>query len=200
MPPRSNPPPFMRMRPNRHGAAGRLLRAAVASVAIAAPPLVAAAAPGDTEAPGATTSRTTTVRIIRLPAMPGVSYNDAVESLKLRANSRNFKFVGVSPLSKEVEAMTGMPTPRTEIFSFCDAVTARQFIDVNLDFAAFLHCRVAVLEDANRKVWIVSMMMDMAWLEGERGSVAVPAGLRARAAEIIDILNDMINAAAKGEF
>ena len=44
------------------------------------------------------------------------------------------------------------------------------------------------------------MMMDMAWLEGERGSVAVPAGLRARAAEIIDILNDMINAAAKGEF
>ncbi|HMV55084.1 MAG TPA: DUF302 domain-containing protein [Rhodocyclaceae bacterium] len=190
----------MRMRPNRHGAAGRLLRAAVASVAIAAPPLVAAAAPGDTEAPGATTSRTTTVRIIRMPAMPGVSYNDAVESLKLRANSRNFKFVGVSPLSKEVEAMTGMPTPRTEIFSFCDAVTARQFIDVNLDFAAFLPCRVAVLEDANRKVWIVSMMMDMAWLEGERGSVAVPAGLRARAAEIIDILNDMINAAAKGEF
>lgn len=132
--------------------------------------------------------------------MPGVSYNDAVESLKLRANSRNFKFVGVSPLSKEVEAMTGQPTPRTEIFSFCDAVTARQFIDVNLDFAAFLPCRVAVLEDASRKVWIVSMMMDMAWLEGEKGTVPIPSGLRARAAEIIDILNDMINAAAKGEF
>lgn len=199
MPPRSNPPPFM-TKSNRLRPFGRLLRVAVTSVAVAALPLVAAAAPGDTEAPGATTSRATTVRIIRMPAMPGVSYGDAVESLKLRANSRNFKFVGVSPLSKEVEAMTGMPTPRTEIFSFCDAVTARQFIDVNLDFAAFLPCRVAVLEDANRKVWIVSMMMDMAWLEGDKGSIAVPAGLRARAAEIIDILNDMINAAAKGEF
>ena len=152
------------------------------------------------DAPAATTSRTTTVRIVRIPAMAGVGYNDAVESLKLRANSRNFKYVGSSPLSKEVEAVTGKPSPRTEIFSFCDAVTARQFIDVNLDFAAFLPCRVAVVEDNSRKVWIVSMMMDMAWLEGDKGSIAVPEPLRTRAAEIIDILNDMMNAAARGEF
>lgn len=174
----------------------RLTLTAMLAAFVAAGP----AAAQNASAQAATHTRSTTVRIIRMPAMPGVSYADAVESLKLRANSRNFKFVGASPLSKEVEAVTGQPTPRTEIFSFCDAVTARQFIDVNLDFAAFLPCRVAVVEDASGKVWIVSMMMDMAWLQGDKNSIPVPEPLRARAAEIIDILNDMINAAAKGEF
>ena len=97
------------------------------------------------------------------------------------------------------EAQTGKPSPRTEIFSFCDALTARQFIDVSMDFAAFLPCRVAILEDANKKIWIVSMMMDMSWLDPGKGGAPVPEKLRARAAEIIDIMNDMIKAAANGD-
>jgi uncharacterized protein (DUF302 family) len=139
------------------------------------------------------------VKILKVPVKQGVSFDDAVESLKLRANARNFKFVGHSPLSKEVEAQTGKPSPRTEIFSFCDALTARQFIDVSMDFAAFLPCRVAILEDANKKIWIVSMMMDMSWLDPGEGGAPVPEKLRARAAEIIDIMNDMIKAAANGD-
>lgn len=170
---------------------------AALSIGCLVPDAASSAEPG---AAAATSARTTQVRIIRMPAMPGVSFNDAVESLKLRANSRNFKFVGVSQLSKEVEAVTGAPTARTEIFSFCDAVTARQFIDVNLDFAAFLPCRVAILEDANKKIWIVSMMMDMSWLDADKSTMPVPEALRARAGEIIDIMNDMVNAAAKGDF
>lgn len=139
------------------------------------------------------------VNIIRVPVKAGVSFNDAVDSLKLRANARNFKFVGHSPLSKEVEAVTGKPAARAEIFSFCDAVTASQFIGVSLDFAAFLPCRVAIVEDANKKVWIVSMMMDMSWLDTGKSGPPVPEKLRSRAKEIIDIMNDMIKAAANGD-
>lgn len=139
------------------------------------------------------------VNIIRVPVKAGVSFDDAVDSLKLRANARNFKFVGHSPLSKEVEAVTGKPAARTEIFSFCDAVTASQFIGVSLDFAAFLPCRVAIVEDANKKVWIVSMMMDMSWLDTGKSGPPVPDKLRNRAKEIIDIMNDMIKAAANGD-
>lgn len=139
------------------------------------------------------------VNIIRAPVKAGVSFDDAVDSLKLRANARNFKFVGHSPLSKEVEAVTGKPAARTEIFSFCDAVTASQFISVSLDFAAFLPCRVAVVEDASKKVWIVSMMMDMSWLDTGKSGPPVPEKLRARAKEIIDIMNDMIKAAVNGD-
>ncbi len=140
------------------------------------------------------------VKIIKVPVKEGVSYDDAVESLKLRANARNFKFVGHSPLSEEVEAVTGKPSPRTEIFRFCDAVTARQFIDVSLDFAAFLPCRVAIVEDPpSKKIWVVSMMMDMSWLDVGRAGKPVPEKLRARAQEIIDIMNDMIKAASTGD-
>ena len=58
-----------------------------------------------------------------------VSFDDAVESMKLRANEVNFKFVGHSPLSKDVEAISGKPTPRIEIFQFCDAMVARKILD-----------------------------------------------------------------------
>jgi uncharacterized protein (DUF302 family) len=139
------------------------------------------------------------VRIIKVPVKDGVSFDDAVESLKLRANARNFKFVGHSPLSKEVEAQTGKPALRAEIFSFCDALTARAFIDVSLDFAAFLPCRVAIVEDTSKKLWVVSMMMDMSWLNTGKGGPAVPEKLRKRAMEIIDIMNDMVQASASGD-
>jgi len=150
-------------------------------------------------APTAGSTAELKVKIIKVPVKKGVSFDDAVESLKLRANTRNFKFVGHSPLSKEIEAQTGKPALRAEIFSFCDALTARQFIDVSLDFAAFLPCRVAILEDTNKQIWVVSMMMDMSWLDTGKGGPPVPEKLRARAAEIIDIMNDMIKAAANGD-
>jgi len=140
------------------------------------------------------------VKILKVPVKNGVSFDDAVESLKLRANARNFKFVGHSPLSKEVEAQTGKPALRAEIFSFCDALTARAFIDVSLDFAAFLPCRVAIIEDPSKKLWVVSMMMDMSWLNTGAGGPPVPEKLQKRAIEIIDIMNDMIHASANGEF
>jgi uncharacterized protein (DUF302 family) len=173
------------------------------SLAAAAPlPAVAAdakatAKPAATKDAGA--AKELKVKILKVPVKEGISFDDAVESLKLRANSRNFKFVGHSPLSKEIEAQTGKPALRAEIFSFCDALTAREFIDVSLDFAAFLPCRVAVLEDQSKKIWIVSMMMDMSWLDAGKGAPPVPEKLRNRAKEIIDIMNDMIKAASTGD-
>jgi uncharacterized protein (DUF302 family) len=176
---------------------------AALSLAAAAPlPAVAAdakatAKPAATKDAGA--AKELKVKILKVPVKEGISFDDAVESLKLRANSRNFKFVGHSPLSKEIEAQTGKPALRAEIFSFCDALTAREFIDVSLDFAAFLPCRVAVLEDQSKKIWIVSMMMDMSWLDAGKGAPPVPEKLRNRAKEIIDIMNDMIKAASTGD-
>jgi uncharacterized protein (DUF302 family) len=167
---------------------------AVALIGIDAAPVIAA----DAQA-AADNAVELKVKILKVPAKAGVSFNDAVESLKLRANTRNFKFVGHSPLSKEIEAQTGKPALRAEIFSFCDALTARQFIDVSLNFAAFLPCRVAILEDIDKKIWIVSMMMDMSWLNSGKGGPPVPGKLQERAREIIDIMNDMIQAAASGD-
>jgi uncharacterized protein (DUF302 family) len=139
------------------------------------------------------------VRVLRVPVKVGVDFDEAVESLKLRANARNFKFVAQSALSKEVEALTGKPGRRTEIYSFCDAVTASRFIAFNLDFAAFLPCRVAITEDGQGRIWVVSMLMDLSWLEQGKDGAPLPPELRSRAREIIDIMEDMIAAAANGD-
>jgi uncharacterized protein (DUF302 family) len=139
------------------------------------------------------------VKVLRVPVRAGVSFDEAVESLKLRANARNFKFVAQSALSKEVEAVTGKAGRRTEIYSFCDAVTASRFIAFNLDFAAFLPCRVAITEDGQGRIWVVSMLMDFSLLEKGKDGAPLPPELRSRAREIIDIMEDMIAAAANGD-
>jgi hypothetical protein len=50
-------------------------------------------------------------------AKPGLSFDDVVESLKIRANARNFKLVGQSPMWKDIKAVLGDSTsPRMEVF------------------------------------------------------------------------------------
>src|SRR3972149_1704326 len=101
------------------------------------------------------------VQIARVQIRDGVSFDDAVDSLKLRANQHNLKFVGASPLYKEIEALTGKPAKRMEIFNFCDGLTAQKMIDANPLMISFMPCRIALVEDAQGKRWIISLMMDM---------------------------------------
>src|SRR5574340_1720034 len=83
------------------------------------------------------------LQIARIQVEDSVSFDDAVESLKLRANQHNLKFVGASPLYKEIEALTGKPARRMEIFSFCDGLTALQMITSDPLMIAFRPCRLA---------------------------------------------------------
>src|SRR4030067_656102 len=104
------------------------------------------------------------VQIARVQIRDGVSFDDAVDSLKLRANQHNLKFVGASPLYKEIEALTGKPAKRMEIFSFCDGLTAQQMIFPAPLMIAFMPCRIALVEDAHGRRWVISMMMDEAMI------------------------------------
>lgn len=89
----------------------------------------------------------------------GVDTDDAIDSMKLRANSLNFKLVAHMPLSEQVKAM-GQESRRMEIFQFCDAVIAKQMVEYNIVFAGFLPCRIAIIEDAEGKASIVTLNMD----------------------------------------
>ena len=98
--------------------------------------------------------------VYKLAVQPGISMDDAAESMRLRANALNLKLVAELPLSKQVEAMTGKPQKTIIIFQFCDAVVAKQLIDVNVDFAVFMPCRIALIEEASGKAWLVMMDVD----------------------------------------
>lgn len=133
------------------------------------------------------------VQIARVQIQEGVSFDDAVESLKLRANQHNLKFVGASPLYKEIEALTGKPAKRMEIFSFCDGLTAQQMIATNPLMISFMPCRIAMVEDAQGKRWIISMMMDEAVIR------TLPVDIRKNAERVMSSMKDMMLAASNGD-
>lgn len=137
--------------------------------------------------------------VYKKKAKPGLTFDDVVESLKLRANFRNFKFVGHQPMSKDVEAVTGKPSPRVEVFSFCDSVVARHILDYSPEMIAFLPCRVAVLEDAHKAIWVLTIDWDITWLDTSQNPNKIPDQMREASVRIHDTLVDMIDAAANGD-
>ena len=166
--------------------AGMLLGMALAaSPAWAAPK--APAAPKAQAAPGG---------IYKVAIEPGVAIRDAAESLKLRANALNLQLVAELPMSKQVEAVTGKPQRTITIYQFCDAVLAKDLIDVDMDFAIFMPCRIALIEDAKGQGWLV--MMDVS-IDDIATQKRLPPDLKARIEKVRKALIEIMQASARGD-
>lgn len=140
--------------------------------------------------------KTASPNVVKKAVNPGVSLDDAAESMRLRANSLNMKLVAELPLSSQVEAITGKPQRRTTIFQFCDALTARDLIELDIDFAIYMPCRIALIEDAKGQAWLVMMDIDVDALAQEK---RVPPELKKRIQEVRATLVDIMDAGAKGD-
>jgi uncharacterized protein (DUF302 family) len=132
--------------------------------------------------------------IVKRPLAPGVSLEDAVDAMKIRANKLNFKLVAEMPLSKQVAAM-GESSRRIDIFQFCDPLTAKRMVEHDLSFAAYLPCRIALVEDAQGRVWLMMMNLDM-FIQHPR----FDPGLKADAVRIRDMLLEIMDAGAAGDW
>jgi uncharacterized protein (DUF302 family) len=138
---------------------------------------------------------------VKYPAKEGLSFDDVVEAMKTKANEINFKFVGVNQLWKDVVAISGKKdTPRVEFFSFCDAMVARELLDLSLEFAIFLPCRVAVVEDAYKKIWVLTLDWDVRWLDTSKNPNQISDKLRQGAINIRESIDKIMRAGASGEF
>jgi len=138
---------------------------------------------------------------IKYPAKEGLKFDDVVEAMKSKANEINFKFVGHNPLWKDIVAITGKTdTPRVEFFSFCDAVIARDLLDLSLEFAVFLPCRIAVVEDAYKKIWLLTLDWDVRWLDTSKNPNQISDKLREGAIKIREAIDKIMRAGASGEF
>jgi uncharacterized protein (DUF302 family) len=131
--------------------------------------------------------------VVKKPVAEGVSADDAVESMKLRANTLNIKLVAELPLSKQVKAM-GQETRRMEIYQFCDALTAKKMVEYDIHFAAYLPCRIALVEDAKGQFWLVMMNLDMLIQNPN-----FDPKLKEEAVKVRDILLEIMEAGANGE-
>lgn len=130
--------------------------------------------------------------VVKMPLAEGISMDEAVDSMKLRANIHNMGLVAELPLSKQVEAM-GRDARRMEIFQFCDPLTAQRMVEENINFAAYLPCRIALVEDEDGQGWLVMMNLDM-MLQ----STTLSEELKTEAMRVRDALMDIMQAGAEG--
>jgi len=134
--------------------------------------------------------------IWKMPVEEGLTADDVEETMKFVANEHNFKNVGEMPLYKEVEAMSGQPYRYVKIFMFCNALTASRMLDYNDAFSSYLPCRITLIEDKEGKLWLYTLNMDGMIYGGK----PLPAELKEEAENVKEIILDIMNRGATGEF
>ncbi|MDG5975598.1 hypothetical protein H010_10071 [Hydrogenophaga taeniospiralis CCUG 15921] len=126
----------------------------------------------------------------------GVSAKDVEEILKLVAVERNMRDVGVLPLSKELEARSGKKEKLLTVYSYCSPATARKMVDFSPHMAAYLPCRISVVEHDDGSLWLYTLNMDMMVKMGRK----LPSPLKEEAWAVRETIWQMMERASKGEF
>ena len=134
-------------------------------------------------------------------AKPGLSFDDVVASMNLRANQLNLKLVGHSPMIKDIQAVLGdMSTPRMEVFHYCDIEAGREIMKLVPESIVYLPCRIAVMEDAQKNVWVLTLDWDTAWMDGVNSTqMGVSPEMTRLAKKIRDNMDNVMRAGANGE-
>lgn len=152
-------------------------------------PAAAAAKPAAAAMPSIDIAKT----VVQMPLKDGVKPEDAIDSMKLRANNINFKLVAHQPLSKELESM-GVKARRMEIFQFCDPRIANDMVNHNLAFAAYLPCRIALVEDPKGKFHLMTLNLDPFI-----ASSGLQGDLLKKAMQVRDAIGSIMQAGASGD-
>lgn len=137
---------------------------------------------------------------VKYKARPGLSFDDVVESMMLAANKENLKYVGSNLMWKDFRAVLGDTTaPRVEVYSFCDIAVGRELLRLIPEMSVFLPCRITVMEDADKNIWILTLDWDVTWLDMAGKQMGITPELRAGAQMIREKLDRVMRAGANGD-
>lgn len=132
--------------------------------------------------------------VVQMSVKDGVTREDAVQALMSRAAEINLKYVARQQVSKELEAR-GLKTPYLDIFQFCNPEDAREMILHDPIYAAYMPCRIAMVEDKEGKLWLMMLNLDMLI-----NSELLPPELTEIAIRVNQAMLDVMVAGATGEF
>lgn len=125
----------------------------------------------------------------------GVTIADIENSLASVATEDNMRAVGELPLSKELEARSGKKEKFLKIYSYCSPATARIMVDFSPHMAAYLPCRISVVEKEDG-LWLYTLNMDMMVKMGRK----LPPVLKEEALKVRNTVWKMMEKGSKGEF
>ncbi len=124
----------------------------------------------------------------------GLSPDEVLDALASVATEMNIKAVGDLPLSKELEAR-GIKTGYIRVLSYCNPETARKMILFSAPMAAYLPCRITLVEKEDG-LWLYTLNMDMMIKMGKK----MPPELLEETTRVRDTLWAMLERGAAGEF
>lgn len=131
---------------------------------------------------------------------PGLTFADVKESLMLRANQLNVKYVGENLMWKDFKAVLGDDdSPRIEVYSFCDIAVARDLLKISPEFVVFLPCRIVVMEDGNKDLWVLMLDWSLDWVKGFENQLGLNPDLLKGAMDLNKRMDEMMQAAANGD-
>ncbi|MES9899761.1 MAG: DUF302 domain-containing protein [Sedimenticola sp.] len=143
-----------------------------------------------------TTKSAAEATVWKVPVAEGLSTDEVEEAMKLVANELNIANVGELPLYKDVTAKLGKEYRFVQIYMFCNSLTAAMMLDYNDTFSAYLPCRITMVEDKAGKLWLMALNMDLMIYGGE----PLPPTLKEEAIRVKEIILEVMNRAAEGEF
>jgi uncharacterized protein (DUF302 family) len=98
--------------------------------------------------------------VIKIALRDGISPQDAIDAMMSKANDLNMKDVGRQNVSGELNAR-GNKARHLEVFQFCRPADARTMADYNVVYAAYMPCRISMVEDMDGRFWLVTLNLDM---------------------------------------
>lgn len=126
----------------------------------------------------------------------GLTFKEVDQSIKSVATEMNIKGVGELPLGDQVEAMQGKKWRKLKIYLYCNPLTAAKMIDYSDAYAAYLPCRISLLEDKTGKLWLYTLNMDMMI----HGGKPLPKELKEEAEGVKKIMQAILDRGSKGDF
>ena len=142
------------------------------------------------------TGNTADATVWVVPLEEGVSPEDAEEAMKIVANDLNIMSVGEQPLSEQVALQTGEDQRFLKIFQYCDPATAMKMVEHSDAFAAYLPCRIAMVEGKDGLYRLYSLNMDLMI----HGGAELPAELKEEALRIKETIQKIMSSGASGDF
>ena len=125
-----------------------------------------------------------------------VTPEDAEEAMSSAATDLGIMAVAQQHLSAQVEKMTGEKQRYLKIYQFCNPITAMTMVDHSDAFSAYLPCRIAMIEGKDGKFRLYALDMDMMISGGK----TLPEGLLKEATKVKDIMLEIMERGASGEF
>jgi uncharacterized protein (DUF302 family) len=132
--------------------------------------------------------------VIKMSLADGVGAKEAADAMLSKAAELNMKLVGHQNVALELRNR-GVDSPDLEIFQFCNPEDAVKMVKFNTIYAAYMPCRIALVQDGEGKHWLEMLNLDMII-----NAFPLPPELQAIAITVNGTMLSILTAGATGAF